>query len=274
MKIMKLSAVLLSIGLVSACSNVPNGHVGVKIDRYGDDRGVQAETFKPGRYYIGPTADMYLFPTFSQNDAWTKEANEFSPTDESFAFQSVEGLSVGADIGFSYHIKPEDAPRVFEKYRRTVQEISSVVLRNMTRDALNQVASGMLIEDIYGKGKVDLQAKVFTIVQKEAAKSGITVENLFFIGEIRLPAAVRNSINAKIAATQEAIRKENELRSAIADAEKAIAEARGQAESTEILGRALAQNPAVLKHKWLEKWNGKLPTTVAGDSSDIIISLK
>lgn len=266
---MCVTALILLVPM--ACTNIENGYVGVQVDRYGDDRGVQNKVFGPGRYWIGPSSDMYEFPTFSQNDSWTKTGQD---GDESFTFQSVEGLSVSADIGFSYLIKRDDAPKVFQKYKKTTEEISNIVLRNMTRDALNKVASTMAIEDIYGKGKVDLQTKVFSLVSREAALSGITVDNLFFIGDIRLPRAVQESINLKISATQKAIQKENELRAAEADAAKAVAQAKGEAEANRLIAESLNSNPSVLKMKWIEKWDGKLPTTLAGDSTDMIVNLK
>ncbi|MBF3542546.1 hypothetical protein ISG10_33340, partial [Burkholderia pseudomallei] len=36
------------------CDNVPAGYVGVKVQRYGDDRGVNVEVKGPGRYFNGP----------------------------------------------------------------------------------------------------------------------------------------------------------------------------------------------------------------------------
>ena len=70
------------------------------------------------------------------------------------------------------------------------------------------------------------------------------------------------TINNKIAATQIAQQKENELRAANADAAKAIALAKGEAESARIRGEALRANPQVLTQLAIEKWNGVLPQVV------------
>jgi hypothetical protein len=39
-----LSLTLMAFGL-TACDNVPSGYVGVKVQKYGDDRGVQLEDY-------------------------------------------------------------------------------------------------------------------------------------------------------------------------------------------------------------------------------------
>lgn len=249
-----LSLTLMAFGL-TACDNVPSGYVGVKVQKYGDDRGVQLEVKGPGRYFVGPTADIFVFPTFTQSYVWDKAGQ----SDESFSFQTVEGLSVNADIGISYSIPRENAPKVFQKYRRGVDEITSVYLRAMVRDSLNMAAASMGVEDVYGKGKSELQSKVEKEVKEEAAKVGITVEKVYFVGEMRLPDQIRNSISNKMAAAQQAQQKETELKSAEADAAKKIATAKGDAEAIRITAEALARNPLYLQDKALDKWNGVLP---------------
>src|SRR5271154_6324192 len=84
---------------LSACDNVQSGYVGVKVNKYGDDRGVQNEVLGPGRYYTGLNTDIVEFPTFIQTVIWTKNPNEGKPVDESITFQSKEGTVINADFG-------------------------------------------------------------------------------------------------------------------------------------------------------------------------------
>lgn len=259
---------IIAMGIfATGCSPVPAGSVGVKIDKYGDERGVNVTVLGPGRYWIGPNTDLFLFPTFTQSFVWSSgngNTNDKADgrSDESFAFQTVEGLSVKTDIGISYFIKSENAPAVFQKYRRGVDEITQVYLRAMIRDSLNLAASSVTVEDAYGAGKAELQKKVEEDVRKRAEAVGITIESVYFVGQMKLPEAVYKTINNKIAATQIAQQKENELRAANADAAKAIALAKGEAESARIRGEALKANPQVLTQLAIEKWNGVLPQVV------------
>lgn len=255
------SALLVAASIVglAGCDNVPAGHVGVQVERYGGDRGVNIEVKSPGRYFNGPNVDMFLFPTFTQSYVWDAQN-----TDESFTFQTVEGLSVNTDLGISYFITPENAAKVFQKYRKGVDEITSVYLRAMARDALNLAGAQVAVEDAYGKGKPSLQQAVEDDVKRRAADVGVSVEKVYFVNQMRLPASVMNSINGKIAATQIAQQKENELRAAEADAAKAVAQARGEAEAANIRGQALRANPQVLEQLAIEKWDGKLPQVTSG----------
>lgn len=259
MKVIFLAVVLGIAALLSGCDNVPAGHVGIQVSRYGGDRGVNIEVKQPGRYFNGWNVDMFLFPTFTQSYVWSKTATEQSSADESFSFQTIEGLGVNTDVGISYSIQPDHAAKVFQKYRRGIDEITTVYLRAMVRDTLNMAGSSMAIEDVYGKGKADLQKRVEDEVKKQADAVGITVESVYFVNEMRLPKSIVDSINSKMAATQLAQQKENELRSAEADAAKSVAKARGEAEATRITGEALRTNPQALQQLAIEKWDGKLP---------------
>ncbi len=274
MKRYLIALILLPMLFLTGCDNVPAGNVGVQVERYGDDRGVNIQVKTPGRYFNGPNVDMFIFPTFTQSKVWDNRKDEEEVgADESFTFQTVEGLSVNTDLGISYFITPENTAKVFQKYRKGVDEITSVYLRAMVRDALNRAGASVAVEDAYGKGKAALQDAVEADVKKRAAEVGITVEKVYFVNQMRLPAAVMESINGKIAATQIAQKKENELRAAEADAAKAVAQARGEAEAARIRGEALRTNPQVLEQLALEKWDGKLPQYM-GSGSVPFIQLK
>lgn len=269
MSIMKSAAKILAIvGLafgLAACDNVPAGNVGVKVERYGDERGVNVETLTPGRYWSGPNTDIFLFPTFTQTHTWEGA--------DSFTFQTSKGMKFTTAIGVSYFIKPENAPKVFQKYRRGVDEITQVYLRTMIRDALSNEGSKIGAEEAYGPGREKLQNDVLTVVKGVATEVGIEVERVYFVGELVPPPDMITAINKKIQADQLADQKEAEVRGAQADAAKVVAEAEGKAEAIEKLGKALRTNPEVLKQQLIEKWDGKLPVYQAGNGTGNIINL-
>lgn len=261
----------LSIATLSACSKVPAGNVGVKAYLLGSEKGVDTQQLGPGRYWIGWNEELYLFPTFTQNYTWAKVEEK----NEELGFQTNEGLAVTADVGISYQIDPNKAALIFQKYRKGVDEITNTYLRNMVRDALVKHASNLPVESVYGSGK----AKLLESVQKDVAAQvdpiGIKIEKIYWVGELRLPASVVQSINAKIQMTQQAQQAQNQVAKAEADARVKIANAQGAAESLKIISEAQADairvkaaaisaNPAVIQMQAVEKWDGKLPVTNAG----------
>lgn len=277
MKRFRLFLVMAAIGLLAACSRVPAGKVGIKVDLYGSNRGVQNTVLGPGYYHVGWNQKLYTYPTFVQTYTWTKDPREGSPTDESITFQSDQGMSLNADVGITYHFVRKDIPIIFQKYRAGVKEITHVYLHNIVRNAFVDQASQLPVEDIYGKGKPAFMKAVLKEVQTQVKPIGIVVEKLYLVGSLRLPRQVENSINAKIQATQNAERAKNEIAQAQAEAAKQEALAQGKAnaklamakadaEAIAIKGKALHDNPEVLRLQAIEAWNGKLPTYMGGST--------
>lgn len=278
---MKKLLLVVCVLMLSACSNVPSGYVGIKVNLLGGSKGVDTEELGVGRYWIGVNESLYTFPTFSQNQVWTKDKNEGSLNDDSMTFQTVEGLSVNTDIGITYAIDPKKVSIIFQKYRKGIDEITSVYMRSMVRDAIVTEGSSRPIESVYGKGKAELIAAVQKRVQEQTEPLGINVEKIYLIGELRLPPSITASINAKIGATQMTAQRENEVAQSRAEADKLEATARGEANSKllvaeaeakaiKIKGDALAANPKLVELSAVEKWNGVLPVTMLGSSTPFI----
>lgn len=245
---------------------VPAGNVGIKFNLYGTDKGVQLEEKIPGKYWLGPNEEMYLFPTFTVTDTYAKTAE----SDQSIAFQDKEGLQLAGNFGITYAVDPTKVTVLFQKYRKGIEEISDRYLRNILRDAITSAASSRDAEEMYGQGKVAFVKAVEDDVRKQVADIGIIVENVYVIGSFGLPRSVAASINSKVEAVQAAQRKENELRQSEADAAKAravaqgekdaaVLRAEGKAQALNIEGEALRKNPGVAQLRAIEEWDGALP---------------
>ena len=261
----KLTALAVLAVSLSSCTWVPAGYRGVKVNLYGSDKGVSEESVGVGRYYLGWTQEMYLFPTFLQNRSWTRQ--------HAITMQTSEGLTITTDAGITYQIEPEDIVKVFTKYRLGIEEITDTFLHNMVRDAMNEVASRMTVDQIYGLQKEKFITAVNDIVIREAAVNGIKVGKIYLIGSFILPPSVMNSINTKIEASQNAVKVENEIATSRAEAQKTIVDAQAaaqriiinaesQAKANQILAASLT--PEFVSYQAILKWNGQLPTTNAG----------
>lgn len=276
-KFLRMAAISgLCMALV-ACGQVPVGNVGVKVSKLGSDSGVNEEVVGVGYEFLPPTKELYIFPTFTQNEVWTQNKEEGSKTDESITFQSKNGLNIGADIGISYRVDPAKVSQLFQKYRLGIDEITDVYLRNMVRDSLVEGASSMDVEEIYGNGKVALMNTTEQQVQAQVEEFGIIIEKIYWIGTMRLPEQVRASIDAKIEATQAAQKRQNEVATAKAqadinretaqgEADALILAATARAEALDLEGKAIARNPSVIELRAVEKWNGTLPTYMGGET--------
>lgn len=301
MNVIKVVFVACAVLFLSACQKVPAGNVGVLFNLYGSEKGVDTQIVGPGRYWLSPNEELFLFPTFTQNYNWTREwvddnANgKQEPSevaDESLRFQSIEGLTINADVGISYAIDKGKVVDIFQKYRKGVDEITDIYLRNMVRDALVTNASAMTAEEIYGTGRTTLIAKVQDDVRKQVDTLGINVEKVYWNGALRLPAELQNAINAKVQAVQKAQQRENEVAQAKAEAQKAVEAARGEADSKlliaeaeakaiKIRAEALRSNPelptlvmAEAQKEAVSRWNGVLPAQMIPGSALPILNVK
>ena len=276
-----IATVAVTAMMLAGCSRVDVGYVGVKVNKLGSDSGVNEEVVGVGYEFIPPTKELFQFPTFTQNEVWTRDSTEGSKYDESITFQSANGLDINADIGISYRVDPEKVATLFQKYRLGIDEITDVYLRNMVRDGIVEFASSMDVEQIYGNGKIDLMNKTEESVQAQVEEFGIIIEKIYWIGTIRLPDQVIASINAKIEATQAAQKRENEVATAIAqakinretaqgEADALILAATARAEALDLEGQAIARNPQVIELRGVEKWDGKLPVYNGGGAVPFI----
>jgi len=269
----KIATVAMIVS-ISACSKVPAGHKGVIVNLYGSDKGVSEETVGVGRYYLGWNKELYLFPTFLQNYTWVES--------ESITMQTSEGLSIKADVGITYEIKPENVSKVFQKYRSGIDEITHTYLHNMVRDAMNSVSSTMSVEDIYGLKKEQFIKNVNEIVKVEALSAGISVDKIYLIGSFILPSTVIDSINTKIQATQNAIKVENEIATSRAEAQKRIVEsesfakktlieAEAKAKANEMISKSLSKE--LIQYNFVQRWDGQLPK-VSGSQAIPLLNIK
>lgn len=251
------------------------GQVGVKINLMGDEKGVSTKTLCTGMHWIAPWKRVYRFPTFIQNDTW-EEKNEFN-------FQTSEGLSVSSSVGISYRLDIDKIPFLFSQYRRGIHEITQLFLKNYIRDALNKTASKFKIEDLYSSEKQDFFECVEKHLKSHVQEKGIIIEKVYLIGKMHLPESVVTALNLKIEAIQRAHQRENELKEAEAVARKHIAIAQGEADSQLIKARAEAEsnklvmqsiNERLITLQAVQKWDGKLPSTFAGDIVNILKEIK
>lgn len=277
MKLLLAAVSLCALAALGGCSKVPAGNVGVIVNLYGSEKGVELKEVGTGKYWVGINEELYLFPTFTQTETWTG--------DETITFQTVEGMKVGGDVGITYAVAPDKVTTLFQKYRAGIDEITNKFLRNMVRDAFNDVASKLPVESVYGQGKADLLLAVEQRVRAQVAPIGINLERIYYASDLALPPQVTASLNAKIQATQMAEQRRNEVAQAKAEADKERARAQGEADAKlliaqadakaiEVRAQALRSNPDVVTLNAVEKWDGKLPTYTGGQAPLPFIGIK
>jgi len=106
-------------------------------------------------------------------------------------------------------------------------------------------------------------AQVKSVVGDFVEISDIIVNNIDLTQELE------KSIEDKVVKEQRALAKVFEMQAAQKDAEIVLIKARAEAESVQIRGAAVAQNPQVVMLEAINRWDGKAPQTLMVDRAII-----
>ncbi len=255
-------------------TTVPAGYVGVRVNLYAD-RGVDNEVVGTGRYMLGINEQLFRFPTFNQLMSYERP----------FTFQTSDAMDVRACVGVEYNIDPEKAATLFQTYRKGIDEITEVNLRQYISDALIKHAAAMDINALTQGGKATLLDAALKEIRSKLDPVGIRIVKLSWVTDLEYPQQVRDSINAKIEATQRALLRENEVAQSKAEAQKQIEAAKGVAESVRlqaqaeadaisIKAKALRDNPDIIQLNAIEKWDGQLPLYMTSGAAIPFVPVK
>lgn len=291
-KLAMVAGIAISMTALTGCwTTVEPGYVGIKVNKHGNQRGVEDFPISTGRVMLNPlTETVYVFPTFMQRVPWTASATEGSPNDESITFNSIEGAPISVDVAFAGSFASESVPAIFVEFRKPAMLIVDGWVRDRVRNCLNEAGSTRQAVSILGKGKMDFLKAVNACTRVSVEAKGFEFDSVSLLGEARVPENVRASIERVIEQTQAALAAEAKVKQTIAEARqvaeraegerlKRVAEAKGDAEATLERARATAEGnrlvsesltPALIEYKALEVWNGILPTYTGGGAVPFI----
>lgn len=292
MRKMFLICVVMMVMLFSVgCQYVEPGHVGIKVNMYGSEKGVADYPLLTGKVFYNPITEVvYKFPTYMLNYVWTSDTQESSPIDESVTFNSSEGAVINSDVAISFQFIAEKVPSLFMEFRQKPDVIINSYLRIQVRDVLNRQAQNYKATEIFGIKKQEILNGALEELNNRLEPRGFKIDILSFVGALRADKRVIDSINKVIEATQLAIEAQNKIKQTEAEANQRIAHARGLYESRIIeangkaesqlieakaeaeANRLIAQSitPALTKWEGVRKWSGDMPKVVSGNAMPMV----
>lgn len=264
----------LGVGLMalSSCERIDAGHVGLKVNYYGSDKGVSDVTEVTGWQFYWPLSSTIVeFPTFTQ----TKDY-------EAFAVTAKDASTFTVDPIISYYVKADRAAHVYRQYRKPLKELENSVLKNLVYDSY-RITVNRFTSDSLMANRLKFEEQLQALLQSQMEGEGFILQQL--TSNIEPPASLKAAIDAKNTAVQASFATKNLVEKEKAQAEINIAKARGDAESIRIRAQAEAEanrivsqslSPGLIEYKKLERWDGKYPSTLVGGagSSSILINPK
>jgi regulator of protease activity HflC (stomatin/prohibitin superfamily) len=244
--------------LFFSCERIDAGHVGVKVNQYGDNKGVSDVTEVTGMVFYNPiTHSIYEFPTFIQHKEYTG--------DNSFVVNSKDGSEFHVSPIINYSVKREKVPSIFAKYRRSLDQIEEGFLKTAVFDAFRLATNKYTADELIGNRQA-YEVEVRRILEGQLLAEGFIVNQ--FTSNLVYPATFKQAIEAKNNAVQAALRAENEVKTAEAQAKIKVATAEGNAQAMLTSAKAEAEanrmkqvtlTPLLLQLEYINKWDGKLP---------------
>jgi regulator of protease activity HflC (stomatin/prohibitin superfamily) len=260
--------------LLSGCfAYVEQGYTGIEAANFGGEKGGVTE-HTPGRYFYTPwNTDAYTFPNFVQTESWTSDNHE------ALKVLSGDQMEFTVDLGLSYFVNSQAgcSAEIFRKYRKDIRDITSGPIRLTVKDEVQSVFSQYDADHIYGNGRTEVLNEVKERV-KESLLRLSSVDNVacFVVDDLYLmrlepPATVKDAVNAKIAQTQRAQQAVEETKRIEEEAKQAKIRAEMEALNNRQISQSLT--PEILRNKFLEKWDGKLPSVMSDDAANLILNL-
>lgn len=266
----KLSILLLAVSSIlftSSCTRIDVGHVGLKVDQTGDSKGVNPMKYVTGWVFYNPiSSDVVQFPTYMQHVEY-----------DEFKINAHGGSQFTIKPYINYTVNSSEADSIYQVFKTTdLETISERYIRNAVYQTFTDITGKYSPDDLL-KFREKYEREVFENLKKSMLEQGFILEQV--TSNMVPPEALIVAIDAKNKVDQEAQGLQLEVAKSIAQANKDIAEAKGDSASTVIRAKGNAKayelqqqslTPLLVEKMRIDKWSGNLPTTVLGNSQTLL----
>lgn len=252
--------ILIALVQPMTMERVDAGHVGIKVNLTGDNRGISKFEYKTGWViYNTWISKLYEFPTFQQHIDFPEQQ-----------VITKGGFSATIKPSFNYSLKAGEVGDMFQNLRLDIRSIEQQWLQTAIVGTVNDVANKWAVDDIFNQ-REHFESDIIIEANKRVSK-------WFSISQLRTniipPQALQQSIEAKTKAIQEVQVAENQRLVAIAEGDRKIAQARADSaaqviaaagEAEAIRRKQVSLSPTYIDYLKVNKWDGVLPTVQSGN---------
>ena len=268
--------VLLIFGY-SCTYKVDPGYAGVI---YSMDGGIETETLGQGFHVVAPWKKVIEYPVSTETVYYTKNNDDGDEKkDNSINVNTKDGKQVNVSVTYAYHMDEVQLPSVFEKFRGQKSEvIEAGYMKNEMYQAINEITSQYSLMELVGDKRPQINEAILDKFRNSLEPYGIVIET-FNLSDVVPDEQTKDAIQAVVNAQNALEKAKVEKEQAEVDAEKARVAAKGKADAEliEAEGTAAANaklqeslTPLIVEQRKLDKWDGKLPGIVAGNSNLLI----
>lgn len=252
-----LLVVALFAGMGS-CQTVPAGSRGV-VTKFGK---VQPGILDEGLYFVNPigTKVQTLSVRVQRSDIKTEAA-------------SKDLQKVFVQLALNWNIAP---PTVNDLYQSVGDEeqIVSRIITPAVAEVMKAATAKMTAEEVLTK-RIELKTLIDESLTKRLGTYGVTVRDVS-LADLEFTPEFNHAVEQKQIAEQRSKQAEYEAQRAAIDATSAVNKAEGEAKAWLTKARAEAEanslkqktlTEELIRYETVQRWDGKLPTTVAGSGA-------
>lgn len=245
-RLVGIALVLFVIVIMAACGTyvVDPGFRGVEVTM-----GKVSDAFKPEGFGMKQPFVTTIYPVSIRQQTAEDKAECYS--------EDLQQIQV--ELRVLYRIPESSVVKLFHEYYGEHPFESLIAPR--VQEAIKEVAALQSAEQIV-KNREQIKTRALELARKKTG-SLVVIEDIV-IQNITLTKELESAIEAKMVQEQEAAKAKYVQQRAQIEADTAVIQAKGEAESIRIRGQALKDDPAFVDLKIVDKWDGFTPLVIGG----------
>ncbi|HIE06124.1 MAG TPA: prohibitin family protein [bacterium (Candidatus Stahlbacteria)] len=226
-----LGALIIIFSLIRI---VPAGHVAVQV-LWG--KVLITSTLGEGLQLVNPFVTLERMTVRTQVYTMSIEPGEGAIRGRSDAISALtkDGLEIAMDLSIWFHLKKEKASWVYQKIGR---DYVGKIVRPASRTAIRNATVKYNAVEIYSERRKEVEDEITSQLEQDFEDRGITLERVL-LRNVKLPQKVKDAIEAKLEAEQDAQKMEFVLQKESKEAERKKIEADGIAKAQNIIAQSL-----------------------------------
>jgi regulator of protease activity HflC (stomatin/prohibitin superfamily) len=241
--------------VASAFTVISAGHTGVQVT-FGE---VNMTPLSEGVHFVNPLSSI-------------------KDVDVRLQKAKLDGASAGTkdlqqvhtDIVVQYRLNAAKVPHIYKEFGLNVDD---KVLGPGINEAFKSVTGHYTSEELITK-RDEVSNSITEHLRTKMAPFNIDVSGVSLVN-FGFSADYQKAIESKVIATQNKLKAEQDLERIKVEAASRVAQAKGEAEAISIQATAIQSNGGAnyVQLQWIEKWDGKLPTTVLGGDTKTMMNI-
>lgn len=249
------AAIAIAGVLFNCVTVIPAGHVGVQVT-LGE---VNPVALSEGVHVINPISFIRDVEVRLQ---------KYQLDNASASTKDLQQVHTSVVVNF--RLNGEHAPRIFKEFGLNVDD---KVLGPAINEAFKAVTAHYNSEELITK-RDEVSQAIHQAIASKVAPFNMDINNTSLVN-FGFSAEYAKAIEAKVIATQQKQKAEQDLQRIEVEAKSRVAQAKGEAEAIAIQAQAIQSNGGqqYVQLQWINKWDGKMPSTMLGNGQNVMMSV-